>query len=57
MLVFHPEIEKKVRNEIEKYVPSMEDLTYENMKKMTYMDNLQNEITRYCGPGGFIFYR
>lgn len=34
------EIEKKVRDEIENYMQN-DDFSYENLKKMTYIDQIQ----------------
>ena len=42
MLSLHPEIDKKIRAEIEKYIPTLENLTFENLKKLKYFDHFQN---------------
>jgi cytochrome P450 len=57
LFTLYPEVDKKVRDEIEKHIPTLDDLTFENLKKLTYFDCVQNEIIRYCGPGGFLFWR
>ena len=56
ILAKHPEIEKKVREEIQEYMKD-DDYSYENLKKMTYIDNVQKEVTRYYGPVNQIFAR
>ena len=51
----HPEVEKKVREEIDQYM-KVDDFSYENLKKMTYIDCVEKEVTRFYGPlnNGFL---
>ena len=51
-----PEIERKVRAEIEEYMQT-DDYSYENLKKFTYIENIQKETTRFYGPVNVIFLR
>ena len=53
----HPEVEKKLREEIGKFIKSDEDITAPNLKKLTYIDWIQNETTRMYGPGTGLFMR
>jgi cholesterol 24-hydroxylase len=53
----YPEIHKRVREEINAIIKSDEDITLENMKKLTYIDWIQYETTRMYGPANGIFYR
>ena len=34
-----------------------DDYSFENLKKMTYIDAIQKEVTRVYGPGNIIFPR
>jgi cytochrome P450 len=53
----HPEILKKLREEITAVIKSDEDITFENLKKLTYIDWIQYETTRMYGPANGIFLR
>jgi cytochrome P450 len=61
MLVFalgnHPKIHKRVREEINAVIKSDADITYENLKKLTYIDWIQYETTRMYGPSNGILFR
>lgn len=46
----YPEIQKKLREQINSTIKSDEDITHENLKKLTYIDWIQNETTRHYGP-------
>jgi cytochrome P450 len=50
----HPEVERKVREEINTYMKD-EDYSFENLKNLTYIDLLQKETTRYYGPAIYLF--
>ena len=52
----HPEVENKVREEIAEFMAD-EDYSYDNLKKLTYIDCVQKEVTRHFGPANFIFTR
>ena len=60
MMVYYiagdPEIEGKVRTEIDRFM-STNDYSYENLKNLTYIDNIQKETTRLYGPGLGLFWR
>ena len=45
----NPEVEEKVRAEIEEHMQT-DDYSYENIKKLAYLDNVQKEVTRFYGP-------
>ena len=45
----HPEVEKKVRQEIDEHMKE-DDFGYNNLKKMTYIDCVEKEVTRFYGP-------
>ena len=50
----HPEVEKKVRQEIAEHMKE-DDFSYDNLKKMTYIDCVEKEVTRFYGPAnGFL---
>lgn len=53
----NPYIEERLRKEVNSIIHSDEDITYENLKKLTYIDWIQNETTRFYGPGTGIFPR
>lgn len=53
----HPQIHQRVREEVEKFIKSDEDITVENLKKLTYIDWIQYETTRMYGPANGIFLR
>lgn len=52
----HPEVEKKLREEIDTYMKD-DDYSFENLKKFTYLECIQKEVTRYYGPVNGIFSR
>ena len=53
----HPEVERKLREEVAKYIKSDEDITSANLKNLVYIDWIENETTRFYGPGNGIFLR
>ena len=53
----YPHIHKKVRDQIDSIIKTDEDINYENLKKLTYIDWLQYETTRFYGPANGIFVR
>lgn len=53
----YPEIEARLRRDIDSVIKSDEDYTHENLKKLVYIDWIQNETTRFYGPGTSIFMR
>jgi cytochrome P450 len=61
MLVFalgnHPEIHRRVREEINAVIKSDADIQSENLKKLTYIDWIQFETTRMYGPVNGILLR
>ena len=38
----HPEIERKLREQVSSVIKRDEDITMENLKKITYLDWIQN---------------
>lgn len=53
----NPKILEKARTQINQVIKTNEDFTYENLKKLNYIDMIQNETTRHFGPGNGIFIR
>lgn len=53
----YPEVEKKLRAAVDEVIKTDADITYENLKKLTYIDWIQFETTRYYGPGNGVFAR
>lgn len=51
------DVEEKLRNQINEVIKTDQDITKENLKKLTYIDWIQNETTRHYGPGIGIFLR
>ena len=45
----HPEVERRVREEIGEHMKE-DDFSYDNLKKMTYIDCVEKEVTRFYGP-------
>ena len=41
LILRHPEIEERLRKELEIYIKDDSDITYENLKKLTYIDCIQ----------------
>ena len=56
-MALNPYTLDKLRKQIDEYIKSDSDITYENLKRMTYIDYLQNETLRAYGPGLGIFPR
>ena len=56
LVVKHPEVERKVREEIEEFMRE-DDYSYENLKNFTYIDNVEKETTRFYGPVNLNFLR
>jgi cytochrome P450 len=42
MLAEHPEVQAKLRDSIDEVIKSDFDITYENLKKLQYIDWVQN---------------
>ena len=55
-IVTNPEVEKKVRKEIETEMNG-EDYSFETLKKLKYIDLIQKETTRLYGPSPGLFIR
>ena len=45
-----------MREEIDEYMKGG-DFIYENLKKMTYIDCVEKEVTRFYGPANGMFFR
>ena len=54
-LAKHPEIQEKLRQEIEEVTDdSNKPIDYEAIQKMTYLDQIISETLRFCSPIGLI---
>lgn len=55
----YPEIQEKLRKQVNEVIKtdSNDEITYENLKKLTYIDWIQLETTRHYGPANGIFFR
>ncbi|XP_038067741.1 cytochrome P450 3A29-like isoform X1 [Patiria miniata] len=51
LLATNPEVQDKLVNEIDTLAPGRDDLTYENITKMTYLDQVICETLRVYPPG------
>ena len=56
LIAQHPEVEKKVREEIEQFMGN-DDYSYDNLKKMSYIDCVEKEVTRFYGPANNVILR
>ena len=56
-LFSNPQIEEKARKEVNKYISSEKDWTWENLKMMNYLDSIQKEAVRMYGPSNWLFPR
>ena len=56
-VVTHPEIERKLVNEINEHIKSNEDMTLDNINKMEYLNAVWKEILRLKSPGAVLFPR
>jgi cytochrome P450 len=61
MMVYYyigsPEAQRKLKEEVNSVIKTDEDITYDNIKKLTYLKCFQNEVTRMYGPGNGILLR
>lgn len=61
MMVYYiaknPRIHNKLREEINSVIKSNEDITSDNLRKLTYIECIQNETLRHFGPVNGIFPR
>lgn len=61
MMVYYtakdPRVHKKLKEEIDSVIKSNKDITNENLRKLTYIDCIQNETLRHFGPVNGIFPR
>lgn len=53
----YPQIQQKLREHIDSIIKTDKDITYENLKKLTYIDWIQFETTRLFGPANGMFWR
>ena len=51
-LAKNPEIQEKLRNEIEAVAGDAEDLTYDHIQAMPYLEQIIHETLRFCNPIG-----
>ncbi len=56
-LIMHPEVRAKLEQEIEKFIKSDDDLIYDNVKNMIYLDCVVHEGLRIYQPANGIFIR
>ncbi len=56
-LALHPEAKKKAMDEINSIIKTEEDINFESLKKMRYLEGVQYETLRMYGPGTGIFVR
>lgn len=56
MIALHPEVEKKVRAEIDEFM-SEDDYSFDNLNNLKYIKNVQKETIRLRGPAPFLFFR
>lgn len=61
MIVYYignnPHVHKKLREQINSIIKNDSDITYENLKKLNYIDWIQFETTRMFGPANLNFWR
>lgn len=61
MIVYYlgknPRVHQKVREEINSIIKTDKDITFDNLKKLTYIDWIQFETTRIYGPTNGLFWR
>ncbi len=53
----YPEVQERVRQQISSVIKAEEDINYESLRKLTYIDWIQLETTRFYGPANGIFAR
>lgn len=49
-IAMNPDVEQKLRKCIDEVIHSEEDFTLENLKKLKYIEWIQNQTTRMYGP-------
>lgn len=54
-LIQNPSCLEKVREEINQFIKSEEDFNFDNLKKMKYIEYVQNETIRKYGPVTSLF--
>ena len=47
----HPQVEARLRKDIDEIFKTDEDINAANLKKLYYVDWIQKEATRFYGPG------
>jgi cytochrome P450 len=53
----NPQIHKRLREEVNSVIKSDQDITVENLKRLTYIDWIQHETTRMYGPANGVLFR
>ena len=55
----HPRVQEKLRQQVNEVIKSNsnQEITFDNLKKLTYIDWIQFETTRHYGPANGIFFR
>ena len=56
-LALNPRVEQKAREEVRQHIQTDEDITWENLKKMEYLGNIQKEAVRMYGPVNWLLPR
>jgi cytochrome P450 len=58
MLAKHPEVEKKVREEMREVIgDTLDNLDFDVLKRLTYLEKVQKEALRMYSPSAGIFLR
>ena len=50
LIAFYPEVQRKVREEIQEHMKE-DDFSFSNLKKLVYLEGVQKKTTRMYGPG------
>jgi cytochrome P450 len=53
----YPEVQRKLREQVNSIILMDDDITYENLRKLAYIDWIMMEVTRYYGPANSNFER
>jgi cytochrome P450 len=53
----YPEVQRKLKEQINSIILTDDDINYENLTRLAYIDWLLMEVTRYYGPASANFER
>jgi cytochrome P450 len=56
-LATHPDIQQRLYQEIKDVIPCWENFSYEDLKKLKYLDNVLSETLRMYPPAAYIIPR